>query len=435
MRSLHLWIWISLLGVLAAACNADTAVPTTGASEGPPVAAITMTGSSVPTHQGLDGNRFVAGEGQPPGSETLVMSDEPILWLAGYDDGLGSVVVAVDATGRVTVADAANRVASGPIALPPGMPPLVVSSLDSHVVPNLDGAAPFSVPAVYEDGTLLYVADTGDLVVVADDRSQRFAVDALPDGRIVVGASGRALVLTEPTNRYGHAVLGDEVEAAGFVVFDAGSGTVTASRTLDAPAVFEAVVPMWADVDDDDVDEIVLTVSDPDGGARIVVYEEDGSLLAEGPPIGRGFRWRHLIAVGPFGPGGETEIAVVRTPHIGGVLEMYRLQDEGLVIVDSLAGPFGSHALRSRNLDMAVAGDFDRDGQPEIVLPGADRRSVRRDPPWTRRSSEGVVHRLAGIVDVKSRRRAVSRRVGVGCRPVRWKHPAVVSLAHRPRRR
>jgi len=111
----------------------------------------------------------------------------------------------------------------------------------------------------------------------------------------------------------------------------------------------------------------MVTVSDLVGGARVVAYDETGQLVEEGPAVGAGFRWRNQIAVGPFGPDGETELAVVLTPHIGGVVEFYRMRAGKLDIVARFSGPT-SHVNGSRNLDMALAGDLDEDGRTELLV-------------------------------------------------------------------
>jgi hypothetical protein len=299
-------------------------------------------------------------------------------------------VAAIASEGSVEVFEPGGTVTSNLGTVPAGTPPLVVPGLEEVVLVVPPGAAPMSAPALMSSGWLASIGDDGDLMVAGPEGVARYPVDAMRDGRIAVASDGRLLVLVGPTDRYDHAVLGDAVEAAGFAVVEPGSGA-RATVTLEAPAVFEAVVPMWADLDGNGIEEIVVTVSDSGQGARIAVYDASGEVVAEGPPIGRGFRWRQLIAAGPFGPDGETEIAVVRTPHIGGVLEMYRLEGDGLVIAATLAGPFGSHRLGSRNLDMAMAGDFDGDGRVEVVLPSADRRTV-----------VGVAHTSAGLETVWS---------------------------------
>ena len=59
---------------------------------------------------------------------------------------------------------------------------------------------------------------------------------------------------------------------------------------------------------------------------------------------------------------------MILTPHIGGVVEFYRLV-EGRLDILAQAGGYTSHVIGSRNLDMALSGDFNGDGRPEVVLP------------------------------------------------------------------
>jgi hypothetical protein len=129
----------------------------------------------------------------------------------------------------------------------------------------------------------------------------------------------------------------------------------------------EGIAPIWVDLTGDGQREIIVTISDQNLGAGIVVFSESGDRLAEGPKMGRPFRWRHQIAVGPFSPNGEQELVVVRTPHIGGVIEYYRYRDGQLEEVTQLPG-VTSHVIGSRNLDMSAAGDFDGDGTPELLV-------------------------------------------------------------------
>ncbi len=98
--------------------------------------------------------------------------------------------------------------------------------------------------------------------------------------------------------------------------------------------------------------------------------------------MGRGYRWRHQLAIAPFGPNGEVEIAAVLTPHIGGVVEFYRLIGDQLEVVARVPG-YSTHVIGSRNLDMALAADFDSDGRVELLVPnqqfdtlGVIRRTV-----------------------------------------------------------
>jgi hypothetical protein len=101
--------------------------------------------------------------------------------------------------------------------------------------------------------------------------------------------------------------------------------------------------------------------------------------------IGRAYRWRHQLAVAPFGPDGDLELAAVLTPHIGGVVEYYRLAGDSLEIVATVTG-YSSHAIGSRNLDMALASDLDGDGRVELLVP----RQARTELGAIRRTLEGA---------------------------------------------
>lgn len=55
--------------------------------------------------------------------------------------------------------------------------------------------------------------------------------------------------------------------------------------------------------------------------------------MVEGEPTGLGFGWTHPIAVAQFGLNGETEITVVRTPHIDPMVEFRKLTVKGFEVV------------------------------------------------------------------------------------------------------
>ncbi|MEC9280196.1 MAG: hypothetical protein VX947_04835, partial [Chloroflexota bacterium] len=121
-------------------------------------------------------------------------------------------------------------------------------------------------------------------------------------------------------------------------------------------------------LEEDGIREILVMVSNSRTGARLIVFNDAGEPTAFGPAVGRDSRWRHQLAVAPFGPSGEVEIVDVLTPHIGGIVEFYRLENDILKVVVKIPG-FRSHKIGSRNLDMAVAGDFDGDGRVELLVP------------------------------------------------------------------
>ena len=224
-------------------------------------------------------------------------------------------------------------------------------------------------PILLEDGAQVHIDADGQLHLIRQEAAYSLAVDALPDGRLLSDGDGRLLFLSTPTSEYPHGVLGDEFEAKTVSLVNASDAPeILLVIQIDPGDVIEGIAPIWVDLDGDGEREIILTQSNAVSGARIVVYREDGSLVASGEPIGQGFRWRHQLAVGQFIEGGPQEIAVIRTAHIGGVIEIYTVEQDCLVIRAELRG-YSSHQIGSRNLDSALAADFDGDGQIEIVVP------------------------------------------------------------------
>ena len=268
---------------------------------------------------------------------------------------------------------AAMPVQTEPDSLPAGMPPLVhwAEGVARFVLPA--GAPSPATHAVPLGESLAYIDIEGNLVIEGTVTSSVLAVNALPDARILVDERQRLLMLTDPTSRYAHGVLGDDVEAGSITLVETRpEPRIVKVIQAPEPQVVEGIAPIWADLDGDGEREIIVTLSDSAGGAQVAAFAEDGTLVAQGPVVGRGNRWRHQIAVAPFGPQGQLELADVLTPHIGGVVEFYRLQDGRLEIVAQQSG-HTSHVIGTRNLDMAVAAAPGRDEQADLLLPSQDR--------------------------------------------------------------
>lgn len=252
------------------------------------------------------------------------------------------------------------------------------------IVPN--GQAGWTV--VLDDGTVVAVALDGattDIVstaqfdsadgpplvvnatVTSADTIRALFADPLVDTRVTTDGT-RLVALAGPTDRYGHAVLGDAIEASALEVIEA-DGTRRTAVTIPAPDVFEAVSPMLADVDGDDDLDAVVTAANSDGGARLVAYDlTTGEVVAESEPIGLGNRWRNLLAVAPVGPAGELEAIDIRTPHIGGTLQFFRLV-EGRFELAASADTYSTHRIGSRNLDLGIVTDADGNGSLDVLLP------------------------------------------------------------------
>ncbi len=286
---------------------------------------------------------------------------------------------------RTDLRASGNRVAEGVFDL----------AVAERLVVELEGQPVWVLP-FDSDGSWYVVVDSGAAVIVGPDGSTR-SVEAsservppeiptgasaaqlglfdnpLPDTRVVRDGSIVA-ALVSPTDRYDHGVLGDDLEAAGVQLND----LCTGERVLievSSPDVIEGLSPLLADIDGDGETDVLVTVSNDDTGARLVAYRLDGSLLAQSEPIGRGNRWRNQLGVAPVGPGGELEVVDVRIPHIGGVVEYFRVEGDELVLVAS-ASEFTTHVIGSRNLDMGIVADGTGDGDLDVVVLTQDRTKL-----------------------------------------------------------
>lgn len=366
----------------------------------PPAVASETQSSVVPTTEAVraygytyvrpDGNRTVTGNGDLPRSRPIdvELAGKPT-WVTGVTIEGDTAWVVVLEDGRVQ-AFRLNRQGAihpwsvTPDRIPPGSPPLARVSgdaLELVTLPIALASSPTHPIPIGDGGDLLAVAPDGDGLLLTRDVRPRIMeglrVRALPDARMVQGERGRIAVLSDPTRRYPHGVLGDELEAEAITILrsrisDAGDRDVRVVGRIEAPRgrVLEALAPLWLRMSSGGEELLAITESSPDEGTRVALYAADGRQVSAGPPIGAGMRWRHLLAAGPFGPGGEIELVATRTPHIGGVVEFYRLHPErrDLEIVATMPG-YTSHRIGSRNLDTALGGDLDGDGRWEILVP------------------------------------------------------------------
>ena len=389
-RDLHVIIILFLAALLVSVCNPQfERTPTSAVLSEPTVINLAVTpelpaGESIQintTQNDLTGNRFIDGsiDLQNASIINIPLNGTP-LWLASSPFEDGALFAAVLENGQTQAflikGQTYEQYDILPAQLPAGMPPLLfVSDGQAQLIVPSQDASPFTHPLLI-DNKLVYISTGGDLVITDSNSQTRLPVNALPDARLLLDEKKRLLLLSGPTNRYDHGVLGDEMEASSITLIETEPELrVIVNIPIDPPDVVEGISPIWADLDEDGEREIIVTLSNPQGGARIAAYRQDGSLLAESPSIGLGYRWRHQIAVAGFEPGRPPLLVSIRTPHIGGVVEFFQLNAGRLDPVRETAG-FSAHTIGSRNLDSAVAGDFNNDGTPELLAPDQTHTSL-----------------------------------------------------------
>ena len=239
------------------------------------------------------------------------------------------------------------------------------------------------------DGAVLVRAAAGDYLIVSlpDGKlglapvppAEKIPIpaDIIPHSAIVPGALDiKAVWLAGPTARYDHGVLGDAIEAAALKV-ETGAGKILTYQ-LPANSVFEDLTPRLADLDGDGHDEIVVVRSSAGAGAAVAVLgirDDKLDLVAESPAIGLAYRWLNPVGAGDFDGDGKKDIAVVQTPHLGGVLILYRIEGDRLVEFARQTG-YSTHAIGSTVLGMAAVLDLDGDGADDILLPDQTRREL-----------------------------------------------------------
>lgn len=200
--------------------------------------------------------------------------------------------------------------------------------------------------------------------------------DRLPDGGIVEQDGIRAFY-AGPTDRYPHGILGDSIEASSLVVQ---MNDTTLRYDLPTDSVFEDLTPRLVDADGDGKLDVLTIRSYLSYGATIALFRisDDGlHLAAEATPIGIPNRWLNPAGVSDYDGDGKPEIAVVQTPHIGGILILYSWDGKNPQIAEERRIPgFSTHAIGSRSLGLAVSEDWDGDGITDLILPRQNRTEL-----------------------------------------------------------
>ena len=233
------------------------------------------------------------------------------------------------------------------------------------------------VPSLVVGDVLLAPIPAGNLHQHRDvfDSDVEVPDGIIPHGRIA-SSMGLKAWYAGATKRYGHGVLGDAIEASRLVV---SNGSAELSFELEDDAVFEDLEPRIVDTDLDGRPEILAIKSYLRAGATVALYGlRDGALvpMAEAPAIGTPNRWLNPAGAADYDGDGRIEIALVETPHIGGILILYRWEGgRWLKEVARLPG-YSTHRIGSTVLAMSHSHDWTGDGIADLLLPRQDRATL-----------------------------------------------------------
>jgi hypothetical protein len=210
--------------------------------------------------------------------------------------------------------------------------------------------------------------------------------------------------LAKPTLRYPHPSLGTRQHAAAVHALVNTPGGAQQELVLELPMhrVFEDLLPRLVDIDQDGRDEIVLIESSALRGASLVVLgvakptvkksrgataatgattasateATDMALieLARSPNSGRPFRWLNPVGMADFDSDGRQDLAAVTTPHIGGMLTLYRYRPPVLQPYAKISG-ITNHVMGMVEQRLAVV--VESAGQrPRILIPDMNLRAL-----------------------------------------------------------
>lgn len=271
---------------------------------------------------------------------------------------------------------------------------------------NLPNTSPYSSAVPLPNGRgLLWVDNGGTNSVLRyqqDNSSSEVVLETIDrplwDGTITYSAANEqwAIFHGMTNQRYTHGALGDRYEGYKLSVLEWKTPADTGGSYLDvvwtvtlegSSAVYEGMAPMWADVNNDGIDDLLTTVATTGEGAQLRAYLLEAATTNSTTPhagarfqvanevqsswIGTGNRWLHQLGVGPFGPNGETEIVQVRMPHLLAEVRYHALSADASTLEEVYrhqGEQLSTHGYGDRNLDTVAIGDFNNDGIPELVL-------------------------------------------------------------------
>lgn len=275
-------------------------------------------------------------------------------------------------------------------------------SFAAQVMPSLD-AVRANRPARVETFALvwgegqaagLYLAGgevkTLVFALPGDEESAPFgeaARDATPGTRLASAGPLTAWLASPPEPANAESPFGEVAGSRELVIGErkagAASGGIrrvaveTTRLEAGADAVFTDVEPRFVDLDGDGAPEIVVVRQTPEG-ARLAVVARSGAgwaIAAETPAVGPPDSWLNPAAMADFTGRGRPDIAVIRSPHGDGVLQLWAYEGSRLVLRGEKAG-YSNHALGSAALDLAAVVSLGGERTPALAVPTLDRRHL-----------------------------------------------------------
>ena len=173
----------------------------------------------------------------------------------------------------------------------------------------------------------------------------------------------------EPTQRYGHGILGDATEYGALRLKDNTGRTILIRLPQDQ--VFEDIIPRLADVDGDGAPEVIVIQTDVALGAALAVYGMQGK-IAQTPHIGRTHRWLAPIGVADLDGDGRIELSYIDRPHLAKILRIWRFEAGALTHVLDVPG-LTNHRI---GWDYIPGGIRTCAGRPEMITADAGWTTV-----------------------------------------------------------
>ena len=220
------------------------------------------------------------------------------------------------------------------------------------------------------------IVTNGDLQIKMGNQTTILEIDALPDSQIIQDERQRLLILSDPSDQYQHGILGDDNEATSVTIVQLSDKPYVISKfSVPVDWVIESILPIWSDWDGKR--EIVLTLRNATHGAKLVLYDENGNVLAESLPIGKGFRWRHALDIASFGENGQKLLVDVQTPHIGGIVGFYSWDKEEKVLkTEATLTGYSTHDIGSRAMQMYTLVIDAHNEQVLLILPSQSKTEL-----------------------------------------------------------